>query len=100
MKLLVVSHACARPANQQLYAELQRQTGWAMTLVVPRAWRDEFGNQVDEPVLPGLEARVLKLPVWLNGRIILHGYRFSWTRFFSKQQFDAIYMHEEPYALS
>lgn len=100
MKILVVSHACARAVNQQLYAEIQRQTRWAMTLVVPRDWRDEFGNRVDEPVLEVLNARVLRLPVLFNGSIILHFYRFRWKRFLAAEQFDAIYVHEEPYACS
>lgn len=99
MKLLVVSHACARPVNQQLYAELQRQTRWEMTLVLPRCWRDEFDNEVDEPTLESLHARVLKLPVWFNGSIILHCYRTRWARFLRSEAFDAIYVHEEPYAL-
>ena len=44
MRLVVVSHPCAVALNQQLYAEVERATGWALTLVIPSNWRDEFGN--------------------------------------------------------
>ena len=49
MNLLVVSHSCATPINQQIYAELELQTGWKITLVVPDAWKDEFGNVLGWP---------------------------------------------------
>lgn len=100
MKVLVVSHPCATAANQSLFAEIRRVTGWSLQLVTPAGWRDEFGNALDQPDWPGMEGCVKKVPVVFNGRIILHAHRFSWAAFLRKEQFDAIYMHHEPYAVA
>lgn len=100
MKILVVSHSCATAANQRLYAAWQARRGWAVTLAVPANWRDEFGNRLDEEPVRALADRVLKVPVWANGRIIFHLYRKRWARFLAREAFDAIYVNHEAYALA
>ena len=100
MHLLVVSHPCTTPINQQIYAELEQQTGWKISLIIPDQWKDEFGNVLEGGVWPGLRATIEKVPVWKNGHIVLHVYRKDWTRYFRKNPFDAIYMHNEPYAMA
>ena len=100
MQLLVVSHPCTTPINQQIYAELEQQTGWKITLIIPDQWKDEFGNTLEGGVWPGLEANIEKVPVWKNGHIVLHVYKRNWTGFFKRNPFDAIYVHNEPYALA
>ena len=44
MHILIVSHSSATAINQEIYARVQRETGWKITLVVPDRWHDEFGN--------------------------------------------------------
>jgi glycosyltransferase involved in cell wall biosynthesis len=100
MRLLVVSHPCTTPINQQIYAELEQQTGWKISLIIPDQWKDEFGNTLEGGVWPGLQASIEKVPVWKNGHIVLHTYKRNWNAFFKKNQFDAIYVHNEPYALA
>ena len=100
MKILVVSHSCATPLNQQLYAELERVTGWDITLAVPRDWRDEFGNVLPGERLEGFRGRVVQVPVWKNGSIILHLYRKGWRSWLQRERFDFIYVNHEPYALA
>ena len=100
MHLLVVSHPCTTPINQQIYAELERQTGWKISLIIPDQWKDEFGNVLEGGVWPGLQASIEKVPVWKNGHIVLHVYKRNWTRFFKKNSYDAVYVHNEPYALA
>lgn len=100
MKVLVVSHSSAEPSNQRLIAEIQAITGWEVTVVIPARWRDEFGNVLDKPAHPALAARLLKIPVFGNGNIILHIYRFGWGAFLRRENFDAIYVNHEPYALA
>src|SRR5580765_423813 len=75
MKLLVVSHSSATATNQRVYAELGRLTGWDITLVIPRNWKDEFGRELDEAPLPALQGKVRTLPVAGNGSIVFHFYR-------------------------
>lgn len=98
MKVLIVSHPCATAANQAVFAELRRATGWDLRLVVPAKWRDEFGNALDQNDWPGLEGLVERVPVWFNGNIILHAYRRMWWTYLEREKFDVIYMHHEPYA--
>ncbi len=100
MHLLVVSHPCTTPINQQIYAELEQQSGWKVSLIIPDQWKDEFGNVLEGGVWPGLRATIEKVPVWKNGHIVLHVYKKDWTRYFRKNPFDAIYMHNEPYAMA
>lgn len=100
MKLLVVSHSCATATNQRLYAELEALTGWSITLAIPADWKDEFGNALDQPPFPGLRGKVVKVPVLVNGNIILHFYRKAWKAFIEREQFDAVYVNHEPYALA
>jgi glycosyltransferase involved in cell wall biosynthesis len=98
MKVLIVSHPCATAANQAVFAEIVRATGWDIRLVIPAGWRDEFGNSLDQNAWPGLEGRVDRVPVIFNGNIILHIYRKAWGAYLGREGFDVIYMHHEPYA--
>jgi len=100
MKVLVVSHPCATAANQAVFAEIHRQTGWDLRLMIPSNWKDEFGNVLNQKEWPGLEGRVSKSPVMFNGNIVLHFYRMNWGAFLKRENFDVIYMHHEPYALA
>ena len=100
MHLLVVSHPCTTPINQQIYAELEQQTGWKISIIIPSQWKDEFGNTLEGGVWPGLQANIEKVPVWKNGHIVLHVYKRNWASFFKRNLFDAIYVHNEPYALA
>lgn len=100
MKLLVVSHSCATATNQRLYAELEALTGWSITLAIPANWKDEFGNVLDQTPFSGFKGRVVKVPVFVNGNIILHVYRKAWKSFMAREGFDAVYVNHEPYALA
>ncbi len=100
MRLLVVSHSCATSLNQQIYAEIQRQTGWDITIVVPANWRDEFGNKLKPVRWPDFRGTLESVGVWANGSIILHVYRHRWGRFLARGKFDLIYVNHEPYALA
>ena len=98
--VLVVSHECVTLLNQQIYAEVQRLTGWSFSLVLPAVWRDEFGNSLKPAIHPDLDAELVTAPVLLNGNIILHSYRFNFRRFLKQRNFDLIYVNHEPYAMS
>ena len=100
MKLLVVSHSCAQPVNQDVYVEMERITGWELTLVLPAHWKDEFGNRLNLPPRDCWSGGALKTPVWMNGNIILHTYRINWRRFLEQRKFDVVYVNHEPYALA
>ena len=97
--VLVVTHECVT-LNQQIYAEVQRLTGWSFTLLLPAVWKDEFGNNLQPAILAGFEAELVTAPVRLNGNIILHSYRFNFRRFLSEKKFDLIYVNHEPYGMS
>lgn len=100
MHLLVVSHSCSTALNQQIYADIQKKTGWKITLVIPASWKDEFGNRLDEPPWSGLESCVVRCPVMVNGNIIFHTYLKRWESWLRELNPDVIYMNHEPYALA
>lgn len=98
MKLMVVSHPCVTPINQQIYFEMEKQTGWSLLLATPSNWRDEYGNVRRVERWPGLKGTLLPIPVWLTGNIPLHIYR-SWMRDVMLQfKPDVVYVNHEPYA--
>jgi L-malate glycosyltransferase len=100
LNLLIVSHSCASPVNQHLYAEVERATGWNITLVVPSNWRNEYGKVVGGERWPTFEGQLIPLPVFRSGDIILHGYRAAMARVLRHVNPDAIYVNHEPYALA
>jgi glycosyltransferase involved in cell wall biosynthesis len=100
MRLLVVSHSCVTSINQQIYAEIQKLTGWNITLLVPETWRDEFGNTLRTSKWPGFKVELIKTPVHANGSIIFHSYWINLKRLLSQGAFSAIYVNHEPYGLS
>jgi glycosyltransferase involved in cell wall biosynthesis len=100
MHILIVSHSSATAINQEIYARVQRETGWKITLVVPDQWHDEFGNALRQEPCKGLEDSVIRCAVWKNGSIIFHVYRMRWQKFLRELKPDVIYMNHEPYALA
>lgn len=99
-RVLVVSHSCANPVNQQVYRELQRQTGWEFTILLPEVWKDEFGNRLRPAALPRFNVELAEAPVWPSGNIILHAYWLNLRRLLGSGEFDVIYVNHEPYAIA
>ena len=99
MKLLIVNHSCTVSVAQQFYAEIERQTGWEVTIVVPENWRDEYGNRRKVERWKDYHGQLISIPVWKSGSIPLHSYRSLFVNFLRKLNPDFIYLHQEPYAL-
>jgi len=97
-ELLVISHACANPINQEFFAQVEKITNWNITLVVPSNWRDEYGNQLSPKTSPEFLGKLIPAPVVLSGNIPLHFYRTAFARLIRAIHPDAIYVHQEPYA--
>jgi glycosyltransferase involved in cell wall biosynthesis len=100
MKLLIVSHPCVTPINQQFYAEVERQTGWDLTIVIPSNWKNEYGNKLTPERWPEYQGQLLSIPVWKSGDIPLHIYRSVFIPLLQKLKPDAIYVHHEPYGIA
>lgn len=100
MKLLVVSHSCSTPINQQIYAEVEQLTGWGITLVVPSNWRNEYGKIIGGGRWPSFKGPIISLPTLRSGDVILHAYKASFLRLLGQVNPDAIYVNHEPYALA
>jgi len=98
MKLLVVSHACATSINQEFFAEVERRSGWSLSLVAPARWRDDYGTMRPLERGPSFQGTLHPVPVWLNGNVPLHVYRSSFRSLLRAVRPDAIYVHHEPYA--
>jgi L-malate glycosyltransferase len=99
MKLLIISHSCVTPINQQFYVELERQTNWQITIVTPSNWKTEYGKILNPQPWSNYQGRLLGIPVWLSGNIPLHIYRSTFIRLLKELEPDFIYVHQEPYAI-
>ncbi len=53
MKLLIASHACALPMNQQMFALAAAERGWQVTMVIPDPWLNEYGKRMPAQLLDG-----------------------------------------------
>lgn len=98
MKLTVISHACVTPVNQAFFARVEEQSGWEVSLIVPRTWRNEYGEQRAER-WPQFRGTLVDLPVRLAGNIPLHFYRARLFRMLRELSPDVLYIQHEPYAL-
>lgn len=67
---------------------------------MPDKWRDEFGNALQTTLWKSCDVKLQAVPVWNNGKIILHYYRCRWGKFLERGKFDAVYINHEPYALA
>jgi glycosyltransferase involved in cell wall biosynthesis len=99
MRLVVVSHACVTPVNQAFFGAVQRVSGWDVTVVLPRAWRNEYGRQ-EARRSDSFDGALEPLPVLLKGNIPLHVYGARVGRVFRRLAPDAVYVHHEPYGLA
>jgi len=83
-----------------MFAELERVTGWQLTLVTPSNWITEYGHQCGGGRWPAFNGELIALPVWRPGDITLHAYKTSFSRLIRRVDPDVIYVHHEPYALA
>lgn len=99
MKLLIVNHSCTVSVVQQFYAEIEQQTGWELTIVMPENWKDEYGIRRKIERWKDFRGQIISIPVWKSGSIPLHSYRSIFLNLLRKLNPDFIYLHQEPYAL-
>jgi glycosyltransferase involved in cell wall biosynthesis len=82
-----------------VYASIREETGWQVYIIIPKGWKDEFGNTLNDLSAAGVD-EVIPLPVLANGNIILHAYRARVIRLLKQLEPDLIYMNHEPYAVA
>lgn len=101
MKILVISHPCVTSINQQFYAEVEKQTGWDITIIVPSNWKSEYGGKAIAPERwPEYSGELLTVATWMSGNIPLHVYRSTFTKLLKEMSPDAIYVNHEPYGIA
>jgi L-malate glycosyltransferase len=100
MKLLVISHACVTPINQQFFAEVELQTGWSLTMVTPENWQNEYAQKLYPKLWPEYRGKLISIPVWQSGNIPLHAYRSLFINLLKEFAPDFIYIQHEPYAVA
>jgi glycosyltransferase involved in cell wall biosynthesis len=88
------------PVNQSFYADVARQTGWDIELVVPAHWNTEYTSNLEVSRWPDFSGDIHAIPVWKSGSIPLHLYKQTMIGLLRKMRPDAIYMHHEPYGLA
>jgi glycosyltransferase involved in cell wall biosynthesis len=99
VRLLVVSHPCVTPTNQDFFGRVRRRTGWEMKIIAPSGWRNEYGAQRLRRS-PGYDGELLGLPVLRPGDIPLHAYARGLRSAIRRWRPDAVYAHHEPYGVA
>lgn len=100
MHILIASHACSLPQNQQIFSLAAKQRGWKVTLVLPSNWKNEYGRIHEARLLDGFDAGLITTPVLKTGSVPLHLYRLNMSRLLRDVKPDVVYSHNEAYALS
>src|SRR5512133_92765 len=99
-RVLVVSHPSVIPENQAVYCSLARN-GWEPTIVVPSRWRHEYSSEPVHPEpLPGMEGRLLPLPVALSGQPGRHFYRRPLSSVVRRVRPHAAFVEAETYSVA
>lgn len=98
MRLLVLSHPCLTPINQQFFAAAQELAGWDVSIAVPSSWKNDYGDIMRPARWPGFKGQLLEIPALMSGNIPLHFYRSTFIGLLESLRPDAIYAHHEPYA--
>ncbi|MEM1128702.1 MAG: glycosyltransferase [Bacteroidota bacterium] len=99
MNVFILSHACVTPINQAFFAEVERRTGWNLTIVAPARWASEYGSRVLER-WPAYQGALVPVPVWLSGNVPLHVYRTFFRDLLRTHAPDVVFVHHEPYGLA
>jgi len=99
MNLFILSHPCVTPTNQAFFAEVERQSGWSLTIAAPAQWKGEYGVRELER-WPDFDGTLLPIPVLGSGNVPLHVYRSFFVSALRSAAPDAIYVHHEPYGLA
>lgn len=100
MKLVVISHACVTPQNQEFFQRISEVAGWDVTIILPRQWKTDFNDRYAVHKLPGFKGEIIPVGVHLKGRVPLHFYHFGLFRAIRQARPDILYVHNESYALS
>lgn len=98
MRLLVLSHPCVTPINQQFFAAVEQVAGWDVSIVVPSSWKSDYAAVVRPARWPGFNGRLIEIPTLMSGNIPLHFYRSTFVGLIEAIAPDVIYAHHEPYA--
>jgi glycosyltransferase involved in cell wall biosynthesis len=96
VKLLIFSHACVTPINQEFFSEVEQQTGWDLTLVAPSSWKSEYGVRHLKR-WRSFDGQLIGRPVLASGNVPLHVYCARLAPIFREVKPDAVYVHHEPY---
>ena len=98
-RALVVSHACAVPANQSVFAFLV-DTGWKLDLVVPHSWTHEYADdKIPALKLPELNAGFHPSRVAFRGKPQRHVYAGGCTSLLRKLKPAIVFLEEESYSI-
>ena len=100
LDVLVVSHACVVPSNQEVFRCL-RERGTLLKLVVPDRWSDAYRHEGFRPnALGRMEDAMMPLPTVGVGRAQRHAYIRNPMRILRRLRPKLVVIEEEPYSLA
>ncbi|MEI7746789.1 MAG: glycosyltransferase family 4 protein [Actinomycetota bacterium] len=100
LDLLVVSHPCVRPVNQEIYAELKSR-GVDLKIVVPSHWKDPYSPDGFSPeALSSLQGQLLPRAILGAGRQQRHCYLSSPRKILREQRPAVVFIEQEPFSVA
>ena len=100
LDLLVVSHACVVPSNQEVFRCL-RERGARLKLVVPDRWSDAYRHEGFRPnALSRMEDALVPVPTLGVGRPQRHAYMRNPMRILRRFRPRLVVIEEEPHSLA
>jgi glycosyltransferase involved in cell wall biosynthesis len=93
----VVNPFAAEASRQDLYARVQEMTGWQVTLLTARGWRNDYGQMVRLRRSSRYRGALIALPVLLNGNIPLHFYPRRLGPILARERADVTHVYHEAY---
>ena len=100
LDVLVISHACVVPSNQEVFRCL-RERGTLLKLVVPDRWSDAYRHEGFRPnALGRMEDAMMPLPTVGVGRAQRHAYIRNPMRILRRLRPKLVVIEEEPYPVA
>lgn len=98
--MLVVSQPNTVTHNQTVYVRLA-ELGWDVHLIVPARWVDEYSPKGYAPVaVDGFTGRFSRVRVAVAGEVQRHFYITRPTRWLRRIRPDAVFLEQEPFAIT
>jgi glycosyltransferase involved in cell wall biosynthesis len=100
MRILIVSHSCITPVNQEVYIHLQNLPDTEVAVLTPENWVSDInGEHVHTKLHPDLNFPLWQAPVFRPGQVWQHGYTKLPIAKIKQFKPDVMLLSQEPWSV-